>query len=379
MSSLAEKYEQRNSESIELTKRAFQWKEMKDIPFIFNTANYFSFGYSPEELPDDYYETPEAMYKRQIRQFENHFPLIEDNYVPYLMPWYGTGVVASAFGIRQDFPPKMDPTSNLADFPDPDDIDKLTVPDFEKAGEMPRVLNTIRYFKENSDLPVCFTDNQGPLTLAVQIIGYDKLFYWMHDYPKKIHALMDLLSDTVIEWVKYQKNIIGQPMNHCFGNQGVYVPEGAGVWISDDDAVIISADLYKEFVLPYNEKILKYFDGGIIHFCGNGNQHIENFLSMKYLRGINNFALGRWEDLLKLKEGLENHAVIIACDFTHKDYRDYYNKLFAENNMSKRGLVVQSLFAPTTAVEDGKYNLMHRNEKEIAEDMKSVIQTHFRA
>ncbi len=70
MSSLTEKYEQRNRESFELTKMAFEWKEMKDVPFIFNTANYFSFGYAPEELPDDYYETPEAMYKRQIQQLQ---------------------------------------------------------------------------------------------------------------------------------------------------------------------------------------------------------------------------------------------------------------------------------------------------------------------
>lgn len=200
----------------------------------------------------------------------------------------------------------------------------------------------------------------------------------MQDYPKKIHALMDLLSDTVIEWVKYQKQILGEPMNHCFGNQGVYVPEGVGVWFSDDDAVIISGDLYKEFVVPYNSKILKAFDGGIIHFCGNGNQHIENFKSMEYLRGINNFALGNWKSLLTLKEGLENKAVIIACDFTHMDYNEYYRILFEEHNMSKRGLVVHSLFAPTTAAEDGKYVLIDRDEEKIAEDMKSVMNKHFR-
>jgi uroporphyrinogen-III decarboxylase len=378
MDSLADKYKQRNKISMELTNAAFEWKDSKDIPFIFNTANYFSFGYSRDELPKDYYETPEAMYRRQIQQFENHYPLIEDNYVPYLMPWYGTGVTASAFGIGVNFLPKMDPTTEVPDFPDPDDIDKMTLPDFEKAGVMPKVIEAIKYFMANSDLPVCFTDNHGPLTLAVQVIGYDKLFYWMYDYPKKIHALMDLLSTTVIEWVMYQKQLIGQPKNHCFGNQGVYVPPGVGVWFSDDDAVILPAHLYKEFVVPYNEKILKYFDGGIIHFCGNGNQHIENFKSMEYLRGINNFALGEWQALLELKAGLEGKAVVVACDFTHRDYRGYYGKLFDEYNMSKKGLVVQSLFAPTTAVEDGKYILVERDEETVAEDMQSVMETYFR-
>ena len=378
MNSVARQYEARDTESMELTRRAFEFEDTKDIPFVFNTANYFSFGYSPDELPDDYYTSIQAMYDRQIGQFENHFPLIEDNYVPYLMPWYGTGVTASAFGIGINFLSKMDPTTDIADFPNPDDIDKMTMPDMNNDGLFPKVTETIRFFMENSELPVCFTDNHGPLTLAVQIIGYDKLFYWMQDYPGKIHKLMDLLSDTVIAWVTHQKKLLGQPMNHCFGNQGVYVPEGVGVWFSDDDAVIVSGEMYREFVVPYNEKILKAFGGGIIHFCGNGNQHIENFKSMEHLRGINNFALGDWKSLLELKAGLENKAVIIACDFTHKYYDGYYKKLFVENNMSKRGLVVHSLFAPEIAAEDGKYHLLQRDDAEVAKDMTTVMKRYFR-
>ncbi len=99
---------------------------------------------------------------------------------------------------------------------------------------------------------------------------------------------------------------------------------------------------------------------------------------MEYLRGINNFALGEWQSLLELKAGLEGKAVIVACDFTHRDYRGYYGKLFNEHNMSKKGLVVQSLFAPTTAVEDGKYILVQRDVETIAEDMQSVMETYFR-
>ena len=46
--------------------------------------------------------------------------------------------------------------------------------------------------------------------------------------------------------------------------------------------------------------------------------------------------------------------------------------------MSKRGLVVQSLFAPVIGAQDGKYVLIDRDEKEVAEDMRSVMQTFFR-
>ena len=46
--------------------------------------------------------------------------------------------------------------------------------------------------------------------------------------------------------------------------------------------------------------------------------------------------------------------------------------------MSKRGLVVLSLFAPVIGTEDGKYVLINRDEKETAEDIRSVMKTFFR-
>jgi len=34
---------------------------------------------------------------------------------------------------------------------------------------MPRVLETIRYFRQHSDLPISFTDPQGPFTTALTL------------------------------------------------------------------------------------------------------------------------------------------------------------------------------------------------------------------
>ena len=378
MDRISQLYKKRNLESMKLIKDAFNFRVSKDTPFIFNTANYFSFGYATDEIPDDYYTDPKVMMEKQIAQFEHHYEIIEDNFVPYLMPWYGTGVTASAFGVPVKFIPKMDPTTEFGIIQEPSDIEKMQVPDPEKDGLMPKVLETIRYFMANSDIPINFTDNHGPLTLAVQVVGYEKLFYWMMDYPKLIHKLMDLFADTVIMWVTAQKKLMGHQLNYCVGNQGIPVPDDVGVWFSDDDAVIISADLYREFVVPYNEKILKHFGGGIVHYCGNGNQHIESFKSQKYLRGINNFALGEWWNVLKIKEALEDRVTYIACDFTHHDYFGYYQKLFDEHSMSKRGLVVQSLFSPLIGAKDGKYELINRDDRVVAQDMTRIIQQYFR-
>lgn len=379
MDNIAELYQKRNDYTLQLLDDAYNFRDVKDIPFLFNTANYFSFGYPPEEVPVDYYTSRESQYNNQIGQFERHYELIDDNFVPYLMPWFGTGVTASAFGVPVKFFEDKDPSTEYGIVNAPEDIDRLRVPDPTRDGLMPRVIEQIEYYMRHSKLPIGFTDNHGPLTLAVQIIGYENLFYWMSDYPQKVHAAMDVFAETVIMWVEYQKKLLGHRLNYMIGNQGAPVPPDVGIWFADDDAVIMPPDLYREFVVPYNEKILKHFGGGIVHYCGNGNQHIDSFLSQKWLRAINNFGLADIENVVKIRRALDGKVVYVMCDFTPMDYFGYYDALFEDAGLSKAGLVVQSLFAPTTAAVDGKYVLIDRDEAAVAKDMDALMRKHFRA
>ena len=43
-------------------------------------------------------------------------------------------------------------------------------------------------------------------------MGYDKLIYLMHDDPRAMHELMDKVTETLIVWVKKQKEVIGEPL-----------------------------------------------------------------------------------------------------------------------------------------------------------------------
>lgn len=373
MDHIQELYRERNKTSKELFKSAFNGETSDQFPFVINNANYFVFGEAPEAIPDHYFQDPAVMYQRQVGQFQHHFDLIDDHYVPYLMPFMGTGVLCSAFGSRVEFIDKMDPAATGFIIDSEEQLDQLQPPDIEKDGLMPHVLKFLRYFKENSDIPVGITDCQGPLTSALQLIGYDKLFYWMYDYPEKIHALMDLITDTLIRWIKKQKEVIGEPLDCCAGNQGVYVPEGIGVWLSDDDAVLMPPSLYDEFVVPYNDRLMGTFGGGIIHFCGTANQHIESFNQMKYLRGINNFSLGDAESLYKLRTGLNKDIVVVACDFTPINYREYYQLLFEEMKLPRQSLVVQSLFSPVTGLKNKKYELIERDEKTVVSELNEIL------
>jgi uroporphyrinogen-III decarboxylase len=344
------------------TADVFAFKDVKEPPFIVNSALYWVFGLDPETFPDDYFDDPATMTRFQERTYYDQTKEIEDDFVPYLMPWYGTVVTASAFGCQIEYPPKMDPTANPRFYPvqKPEDIKKLRVPDPEKDGLMPRVLDVLRYMKQNSFLPVGITDFQGPLTTANQLMGYDKLIYLMFDHPNLMHELMDIVTEALIVWVKKQKEVIGEPLNYCIADQQVYTGPHAGVWFSDDDAVLMSYKTYKEFVVPYNSRILKEFGGGCIHYCGNATHHAESFLNTEGLLALNIYNLYNIPSVAKLQQKLQGKIALFVCDFTPVEYEAYFNELL--DTLSYKGMLICSQYSPVVGLlKGGKYDAIRRD------------------
>ena len=344
------------------TADVFAFRPVSRPPFIVNSALYWSFGLDPETVPDAYYLSPQVMTQCQERKCYEQMCAVEDDFVPYLMPWLGTIVVASAFGCQIEFYPKLDPAANPRWYPVKDraDVRRLELPDPERDGLMPRVLQFQRYMRDSSFLPVGITDFQGPLTTANQLMGYDRLIYLMQDDPTALHELMDKITTTLIGWVKRQKREIGEPLTECISDQQIYTGKHAGVWFSDDDCVLMSPASYREFVVPYNSRILGEFGGGCIHYCGNGTHQAENFLATDGLLAINTYTLHHTRAFRELKQKLEGRIVLFACDFTPVEYEPYFRELLG--GLSYRGLIVQSQFSPVVGLlPGGKYDAVCRD------------------
>ncbi len=346
------------------TADVFAFKEVEQPPFIVNSALYWVFGLDTDTFPPDYFDDPAVMTNFQERTYYDQVKEIDDDFVPYLMPWFGTVVTASAFGCKIEFLPKQDPAANPRYYPiqKPEDIKALTIPDPDKDGLMPKVLEFIRYMQKNSFLPVGITDFQGPLTTANQLIGYDKLIYLMFDYPNLMHELMDKVTEALILWVKKQKEVIGEPMNECIGDQQVYLGKNAGIWFSDDDAVLMSPETYREFVVPYNSRILTEFGGGIVHYCGNATHHVENFLNMEGLLGLNIYNLYNIPSVARLQAQVQDRIALFVCDFTPVQFENYYKELLS--TLSYKGIVIDSQFSPVVGLlKGGKYDAIRRDLK----------------
>ncbi len=324
-------------------------KSADDIAIVANTPCYFGFGNN--ERPKEYWEDPKVMVEFQEKAFEHHLSNIDDDTVPYFMPWFGTGVQASAFGS------KIHPATGKGDDPavagtiinSPADIAKLKTIDPYKDGLMPKVLSFIDYARENSDLPIGLTDMNSPFSTATQLCGYETFFYWMYEEPQAVKDLMHIITDSLIDWVKVQKQHAGEPLDSSSGLQGVWAPKGLGIWLSDDDLVTVGAEQYKEFIVPYYSRIFKEFGGGSLHFCGNGLHQSENILSIENIRVVNNSPMGDPVTFGKMasKIGCGKLAIQIQ-EIAPADIEEYYTDLFS-NIDDLRGIMIATFVLDNVA------------------------------
>lgn len=341
------------SRRIDKIQRAFNrepYLSANDMPLHINTPTYFSFG--SKDKPEDYYTNPASMYSYQANGFEKHLNYIHDDYVPYFMPWYGTGILASGFGAKIRMPDDLgdDPAVVEPCLKSPADVARLKLPDPYKSDWMSRVLETIDYAVSRSDLPVGLTDMQGPLDTAGSMCGQARLYEWMYDDPKMVHEIFDIVTEAFIQWVKIQKEHIGEPLGSSNGLQGLYSP-GIGVWESDDDMVMISGEMYREFVVPYVSRIFDAFGGGSVHFCGRGVQHIDNLLSIPKIQVVNNSPMGNFKAFAKLKKGIGNQIVIEIQDLAPLDIETYYARLYDELE-DTNGIILATFVLDTVAMDN---------------------------
>ena len=136
-------------------------------------------------------------------------------------------------------------------------------------------------------------DNQGPFDLAHLVWG-SGVFYALHDEAELVHALLDLMTETYIQFTLHFKRQLGEPIDSGYHICGVRLLDG-GVRICDDTPVMCSADVYSEFVRPYNERVYAPFGGGWLHFCGDGRHLLDQMLVTE---GVNIVHMGNpdnWE------------------------------------------------------------------------------------
>lgn len=317
------------SERLEKHKRAFSFapvRNARDVPVIGYCPTYFLFG---SDVSSEYYRDHVYMLRTQVEGAVKHLTLVDDDFIPYFMPWFGTGVIASAFGCEVKLPdlPGNEPAITGYAVHKASDIAKLKLPDPQNSGLMPRVLEFIDYAAASGELPVGLTDMNSPLSTAAQICGYENLFIWMYDEPDAVHELMEKVCEAFGQWVMVQKEHAGDAIRSSNGLQGVWSPD-IGIWVSDDDLVSLSPDLYEEFVVPHYSRLFGRFGGASLHYCGKADHQLDPISKIDHVKAINNSPLGGFAQFERLYRKFHGNKMIQVQDIAPVDIEAYYSRLF---------------------------------------------------
>ena len=272
---------------LERRKRSLEYKNVDRLPVIitYPLEKFNSYKYG------ETYENMEYMLYNEllgcVRSIE-----IKDDSLPMIRSNYGVGTLPAVFGLKcriiNDSMPWVDHLESEYEIKQL--IDK-GIPNFNN-NMIKRITGTHEFYKEtlskypkcNSLIKIYHPDFQGPFDVAHLIWGSD-IYIAMYDSPQLVHELMELITNTYIQLMKKIKTQINDATENYVYHWGALYK--GKIVLRNDSAVNLSKDMYLEFVRPYDEKILKAFDGGSMHFCGRADQWIFDMLETKNMLAIN--------------------------------------------------------------------------------------------
>lgn len=249
-----------------------------------------------ENLPpwEERFDNPITMLQAELDAIRPHL-LLEDDKLPTVRVQFGTAQVAAAFGCEMYFTPNNLPLAGTHVLQKAEDVYRMQKPALD-AGWFGKVAAFTQVYLENlpEGIHIQQPDIQSPFNSAHLIRGNDILLDFF-DAPEALDALLDLVTDYMIELVPHLNRMI-HAENGWFYDWG-YLWKG-NARISNCTMHLISPDLYKTHVLPRDIRLMKALGGGRIHYCGTSGQVIDYFIKNPYITGLD--CDGRHHDLWDL-------------------------------------------------------------------------------
>ena len=142
------------------------------------------------------------------------------------------------------------------------------------AADYPKVARYVHYY--NPDL-------QGPLALCEAMWGSD-VYLALYEEPELVSDALAFFTDTFIAFLKRWNALCPTiDAGHCVEWGCLH---RGGCIIRNDAAMNISGDMYEEFAMPCDARIIDTFGGGV-HFCGRGHHYIEHVSQIPGISCVN--------------------------------------------------------------------------------------------
>jgi hypothetical protein len=126
-------------------------------------------------------------------------------------------------------------------------------------------------------------DMQGPMDICELLWG-SSIFVALVEAPDLVIQLLELVTDTYIAFMHAWTDLF--PFKGEIAVHWSMVHKG-NIMLRDDSAMNLSPRMFDRFIKPYDERLLKTFGGGAIHFCGRGDHYIRSASEIAGLTTIN--------------------------------------------------------------------------------------------
>lgn len=192
----------------------------------------------------------------------------------FLEPWYGIGVIASAFGVNYIWNPGQAPAIQPP-FTDLQEALEYSAQPVEETPIGKKVLLMTEYFLEKTQgrIPISLTDVQSPMNIASYLIETNAFYVAMYDEPESLKILLDRITKLSTDFYGKLINMTGDALvwpGHGFASSRAF----HGFGFSDDGMVMLSPEMYLEFEVPYLTQLTQNFGGAAFHSCGNWGDKI---------------------------------------------------------------------------------------------------------
>ena len=166
------------------------------------------------------------------------------------------------------------------------------VPDFMNIGWTPKVFGCGHYFQACLDgypklkkyVRIYHPDLQGPLDAAEVVWGSDILLSF-YDNPQLLTAFLNLVTETYTQFLKRWFSEIPNPKGRLASHWGI--AHHGNIMLRNDSVMNISGEMYEEYVMPFDKRLLKEFGGGAVHFCGKGDHYVDRLARLDGLTAVN--------------------------------------------------------------------------------------------
>jgi len=316
--------------------------DVEEETAIYNAWKNFAFGLNPEgdvfEAPhrtaressvewkhvhiNDAIEDEELMILSQLERC--HKALSENgNTLMMMRPNYGVGIVASMFGAKPFIMPReahmapnvyalesgTDDVQRIVDGP----ALKLTegfVSHVFSVGEKfarirekyPKIREFVRF--ENPD-------TQGPIDNCELLWGSENMFFALYDEPELMHKFLNRITETIEQFVKKWFTYISYE-DGCTTFFG-HLLRG-NIVIRNDSAMNLSADVFKEFIQPYDTQLLQSLGSGGIHFCGTGDHFVDLLAKTPALTHVD-MSQPHLNDMNKVLSAIPDQGINLSCPY----------------------------------------------------------------